>query len=89
MGEGERLLRLRIPCVAQLSFGVDERKSNENLPEEWDGERVRRVIAHHEQQGEENALIEDEAGVAPSETVMSVRRNLVPRVRELIATHNR
>ena len=63
--------------------------SKENLPEGWDEERVRRVIAYYEQQGDEDALIEDEAGVEPSETVMSVPRELVPKVRELIAKHNR
>ena len=63
--------------------------SKENLPEGWDDEKIRRVIAHYEQQGEEDALIEDEAGVESSETVMSVPRELVPKVRELIAKHNR
>jgi len=51
--------------------------------------KVRRVIAHYEQQGEEDALIEDEAGVESSETVMSVPRELVPKVRELIAKQSR
>lgn len=63
--------------------------SNENLPEGWDDEKVRRVLAYYEQQSEEDALIEDEAGVESSETVMSVPRELVPKVRELIAKHNR
>lgn len=39
------------------------------------------------QQTEDEALAEDEAGVAPSETVMNVPRDLVPKVRELIAKH--
>ena len=60
-----------------------------NLPEGWDEEKVRRLVAHYEQQSEEDALIEDEAGVESSETVMSVPRDLVPKVRELIAKHNR
>lgn len=63
--------------------------SKENLPEGWDEEKVRRVLAYYEQQSEEDALIEDEAGVESSETVMSVPRELVPKVRELIAKHNR
>jgi hypothetical protein len=63
--------------------------SKEDLPDGWDDERVRRVINHYEQQGEADALIEDEAGVESSETVMSVPRELVPKVRELIAKHNR
>lgn len=63
--------------------------SNGNLPEGWDDEKVRRVIAHYELQGEDDALIEDAAGVESSETVMSVPRELVPKVRELIAKLNR
>ncbi|MGO9969730.1 MAG: hypothetical protein ACLPY2_20910 [Bryobacteraceae bacterium] len=46
---------------------------------------MRRVLAHYEEQTEEVALVEDEAGIAPSETVMNVPHDLVPKVRELIA----
>ena len=63
--------------------------SKENFPEGWTEEKVRKVLAYYEQQGEEDALVEDEAGVEPSDTVMSVPRELVPKVRELIAKHNR
>lgn len=63
--------------------------SKENLPEGWIEEKVRRVLAYYGQQREEDALLEDEAGVESSETVMSVPRELVPKVRELIAKHNR
>ena len=63
--------------------------TQQSLPEGWNEEKVRRVLAYYEQQGEEDALIEDEAGVESSETVMSVPRDLVPKVRELIAKHNR
>ena len=63
--------------------------SEKNLPEGWTEEKVRRVIAYYEQQSDQDALIEDEAGVESSETVMSVPRELVSKVRELIAKHNR
>ena len=63
--------------------------SKENFPEGWNEDKVRRVLDYYERQTEEDALIEDEAGVEPSETVMSVPRELVPKVRELIAKHNR
>jgi hypothetical protein len=63
--------------------------SKENLPQGWSEERVQKVLAHYEQLSEEDALIEDEAGVESSDTVMSVPRELVPKVRELIAKHNR
>jgi hypothetical protein len=55
------------------------------LPQGWDEEKVRRVLAYYEQQTEEEALIEDEAGVEVSETVMNVPHELVSKVRELIA----
>jgi hypothetical protein len=48
-------------------------------------DKVRRVLAHYEEQTEEDALLEDEAGIEPSETVMNVPQDLVPKVRELIA----
>jgi hypothetical protein len=57
------------------------------FPDGWDEEKVQQVLAKYEQQTEDEALAEDEAGVAPSETVMNVPRRLVPKVRELIAKH--
>ena len=63
--------------------------SVEKYPEGWNEEKVRRVLAYYEQLREEDALIEDEAGVESSETVMSIPHDLVPKVRELIAKHNR
>jgi hypothetical protein len=55
------------------------------FPAGWDEGKVQRVIAHYESQSEEDAVTEDEAGVSPSETVMNVPHDLVPKVRELIA----
>ena len=55
------------------------------FPPGWDEEKVRRVLAHYEHQTEEDSLLEDEAGIEPSETVMNVPHDLVPKVRELIA----
>ncbi|MGD0871510.1 MAG: hypothetical protein ABSB88_18315 [Bryobacteraceae bacterium] len=59
--------------------------SQSKFPNGWDEEKVRRVLAHYEQQTDEDALLEDEAGMEPSETVMNVPHDLVPKVRELIA----
>ena len=54
----------------------------------WDDERVRRVLAHYEQQTAEEAVAEDEAVFEnQNETVMKVPRELVSAVRELIAKH--
>ncbi len=59
--------------------------SQSKFPAGWDEEKVRRVLAHYEEQTDEDALLEDEAGIEPSETVMNVPHDLVPKVRELIA----
>ena len=59
--------------------------SQSKFPAGWDEEKVRRVLAHYEEQTEDDALLEDEAGIEPSETVMNVPHDLVPKVRELIA----
>jgi len=59
--------------------------SESKYPSGWDEEKVRRVLAYYEDQSEADALIEDEAGVEASETVMNVPHDLVPKVRELIA----
>ena len=56
-----------------------------NFPGGWDEEKVRKVVAHYEEQTEDDALVEDEAGVESSETVMNVPHDLVSKVRELIA----
>ena len=55
------------------------------FPAGWDEEKVRRVLAYYEHQTEEDALLDDEAGIEPSDTVMNIPRDLVPKVRELIA----
>jgi hypothetical protein len=62
---------------------------NQNrFPPGWDEDRVRRVLAHYEQQTPEEAVAEDEAAfMEDDETVMKVPHDLVPAVRELIAKH--
>jgi hypothetical protein len=59
------------------------------LPLGWDEEKVRRVLAYYEHQSEEDALLEDQAGIEPSDTVMNVPHDLVSKVRELIAKQQR
>ena len=59
--------------------------SQGKLPTGWDEEWVRRVLEHYEEQSEEDAVLEDEAGIESSETVMNVPHDLVAKVRELIA----
>jgi hypothetical protein len=58
------------------------------FPPGWDEERVRRVLAHYEEQTEEEAMAEDEAAFADQpQTVMEVPTELVPAIRELIAKY--
>ena len=58
------------------------------FPSGWDEDRVRRVLAHYEQQSPEEAVAEHEAAfVENDETVMKVPHDLVPAIRELIAKH--
>jgi hypothetical protein len=52
------------------------------LPPGWDEERVRQVLAHYEEQTEDEAAVED-----ATQTVMEVPHELVPAIRELIARH--
>ncbi len=59
--------------------------SKKQFPTGWDEHKVRRVLDHYENQSEDDAVAEDEAGVQPSETVMNIPHELVPKVRELIA----
>ncbi|MBF0564564.1 MAG: hypothetical protein HQK89_04920 [Nitrospirae bacterium] len=59
------------------------------FPPAWNEERVRSVLAHYEQQTEEEAVAEDESAVNKHiSTMMEVPNDLVPFVRELIAKHN-
>ena len=56
------------------------------FPPGWDEERVRRVLAHYEQQTEAEAVAEDEASFEDTtQTTMEVPKELVPAIRELIA----
>ena len=58
------------------------------FPVGWNEERVRRILAHYEEQTEEEAVAEDEAAFEDqTQTVMEIPNELVPIVRELIAKH--
>ncbi|MBI2348956.1 MAG: hypothetical protein HYV05_09935 [Deltaproteobacteria bacterium] len=58
------------------------------FPPGWNEERVRRVLAHYEEQTEEESVAEDEAAFEDStQTVIEVSKELLPAIRELIAKH--
>lgn len=60
------------------------------FPPGWDEHRVQRVLKHYESQSETEAVAADEAAFDSSvETVMSIPKELVPEVRELIARHKK
>ena len=57
-----------------------------NFPDGWDEDRVKRVLSHYENQTENEAIAEDESSWEDtSQTFMEVPNDLVPFVRELIA----
>jgi hypothetical protein len=63
--------------------------TDRKYPPGWNEERVQQVLAHYEQQTEEEAVAEDEAALERNdESVMQVPFDLVPLVRELIAKHH-
>ncbi|VVB91273.1 Uncharacterised protein [uncultured archaeon] len=56
------------------------------FPKGWDEKRVKTVLAHYEQQTEEEAMAEDEdAFMSRTRTAMEVPTQLVSKIRELIA----
>ena len=60
------------------------------FPEGWDAERVHRVLAHYEDQTDDEAVAEDEAAYEDaSQALVEVPVELVGTVRELIAKHKR
>jgi len=63
--------------------------SQNKFPTGWSDEKVKRVLTHYEGQTEDESLREDEAGVDSSATVVNVPHDLLPKVRELIAKHQR
>jgi hypothetical protein len=63
-------------------------KKKSSYPSGWDEARVGRVLAHYEQQTEEEAVAEDEAAFEDrTQAAMQVPIELVPAVRELIAKY--
>ena len=57
-----------------------------NFPPGWDEQRVQKLIGHYESQSEDEAVADDEAAYEDtSYTLMEVPKELVPKVRELIA----
>lgn len=59
------------------------------FPPGWDEKRVQSVIDYYENQTEDEAVVEDEAGLQDeSLTLMEVPTELVPAILELISKHS-
>ncbi|TWT46005.1 hypothetical protein RAS1_24430 [Phycisphaerae bacterium RAS1] len=60
--------------------------STQNFPPGWDEKRVRELLAHYENQTEDEEFAEIEAALqAEDVTVMAVPTDLEPEVRALLA----
>ena len=60
--------------------------SENKFPSGWDENRVQKVIEHYELQSESEAIAEDEAAYEDTScTLMEVPKDLVAKVREMIA----
>lgn len=65
---------------------TDEVMTQVKYPAGWDEARVKRVLAHYDQQSDDEAVAEDEAAYeSTTHTAMEVPVDLVPAVRELLA----
>jgi len=63
--------------------------SQTNFPAGWDADRVKRLLSHYEGQSEEAQVAEDEeaAREQAGRAVISVPEDLLPAIRQLLATH--
>jgi hypothetical protein len=65
---------------------TEEAMTDTKYPAGWNEQRVKRVLAHYEQQTDDEAVAEDEAAYeSTTHTAMEVPVDLVPAVRELLA----
>jgi hypothetical protein len=72
-------------AVAKTGRTAPKPDSN-RYPNGWDRKRVQAVIAHYEDQTDEQAIAEDEAAYHSSAgTMMLVPKALVPKVEKMIA----
>jgi hypothetical protein len=59
--------------------------TKQKFPAGWNEDRVRKVLAHYENQTEDEAVAEDEAAYeTEGQTVMIVPTELVPAIRQLL-----
>lgn len=63
--------------------------SKSNFPPGWDEQRVQRLLAHCEGLSEDEQVAEDEAAASEQagQAVVTVPEDLLPAIRQLLATH--
>ncbi len=77
---------MKAACSVSASQEKKKEMTESKFPPGWDEDRVKRVLAHYEEQTEEEAVAEDEAAYeASDQTIMEVPTDLVPTIRDLIA----
>jgi hypothetical protein len=74
-----------------LEFSASFRAKNTRYPAGWDAERVKKLIDYYEGLSEDEQVAEDEAAVAEKsvQAVITIPEELLPAVRQLLATHKR
>src|SRR5438093_12434380 len=78
----ERSAGERVPAAATEEAEMKKQKS----PPGWDEKRVKEVIAHYENQTEDEEFAEIEAALeAKDVTLMAIPTDLIPEVRALVA----
>jgi hypothetical protein len=81
---------MRKPGKKQTVTRKTGKTKKQRFPPGWDEVRIREVLAHYENQTEEEAAAEDEAAfAAEGQTVMVLPTELVPQVRALLARWQR
>jgi hypothetical protein len=63
-------------------------EQKQQFPAGWDEDRIKRVIAHHEESTDEQLAAEDDAAAedGAGQTIISVPSSLLPAIRQLLAT---
>ena len=65
-------------------------KDPNKYPKGWDRKRVEDLAEHYDDQKDDEAAAEDDRAFADSdETVVSVPKELLPEIREILAKHRR
>jgi hypothetical protein len=74
--------------IGEDAAGEEHYGPQPKFPCGWDGERVRKVLKHYENQNEEETTAEDEGAFEDTnQTFVEIPNDLLPEVRSLIAKY--